>query len=766
MSSDCVAQIEKCLRPPRDFATALAMLRTLDWNSLENDERARIADAVEVSLTAASGPLFMLSLSAKIQAELAVSAKGLMLGVDRSTYGSLQPDQVVRALSIGQNSSLSRLLRKIYDFRRLKKEHWREIFLTAHLDFLPKEARPFLENKDGEGFTHDEVRVLAQKCPALIDLLDAHEVLDLLLEKDLPSSAAKAAIVRLGKCGSSWSDFSLKQLKALLKIAPEFRTKIAWQKWPFADVAELMRTNRVFEEEFPYRRRFFCWKYAKGLAVMTVLFAALMGWTAKNIHDASVRDRYCELLNAHVSKIWDFDQKRDYEALKAYWQDLSADLQSVISPDLFVKKARKGLATWESNGKELKERVSWLHKIEKAGWGTIPSGSVDSSLVQAADLARMVGGDAPSEVVRLRKSYSDYCAAEAEKTLVRDWRARLDAMRTNVCQVVTVRELETLREKVSGCPDKPVLEKQKSDVLVALEKRMDVLEVLSVSNAVCSVASELKGMKAIDDFAGVANRFAAIGKMPGFEKYAATSARTEYAELADDVKLLRTVQSAYVGDMKRAEKIVGQTKSSLLMEDGRVVCSNLVAECASFAVATTNRPAWSMAFKRLKDQVDAVVAKDARCRGLIAKLNATRSYSEYLEVRRALLSEFGGTEQLSMFKDMYVIPAEQLVKEYEKKTPWYIANERYRCHFVGVIRLNPDNPASVYVDVAKNDISENADLYCFALSQNGKATPFRFFYQSGIGRYYKAFDESFDYSCWQGAPLFVRTDQYEGRTKQ
>ncbi len=765
MSSDCVAQIEKCLKPPRDFSTALALLRTLDWNSLTAEERIRIADAVEASLTAASGPLFMLSLSAKIQAELAVSAKGLLSGVDRSAYRSLSPDRVVRVLSSGRNPDLSRLLRQIYDFRRLTKEHWREIFLTVHLDFLPEDAKPFFENKDGKGFTHDEVRELAQRCPVLIDLLDAHEVLDLLLTKGLPSSTVKAAIVRLGKCGSSWSGFSLKQLKTLLKIAPEFRTKIAWQKWPFADVAELMRANRVFEEEFPYRRRFFCWKYAKGLAVMAVLFAALAGWTAKNVHEASVRDRYCEMLNAHVSKIRDFDQKRDYEALKAYWQGLSADLQRVISPDLFVKKARKDLATWVRNGKELKERVSWLHKIEKAGWGTIPSGSVDSSLAQSADLARMVGGDIPSEVARLRKSYSDYCAAEAEKILIRDWRARLDAMRTNACQVVTVRELETLREKVSGCPDKPVLEKQKSDVLVALEKRMGVLEVLSVSNAVISVAGELKGMKAIDDFDGVTNRFAAIGKMPGFEKYSGTPARSEYDALEGDVKLLRTVQSAYVGDLKRAEEIVGQTKTSLLMEDGRAVCSNLVAECASFAVSTANWPAWSMAFKRLKEQVDAVVAKDARCRGLIAKLNASRDYSEYLEARKTLLAEFGGLKQFRAFKNVYAVSPEQLAKEYEMKTSWYRSNERYRFHFVGVIRLNLDNPASVYVDVAKSEISANANLYCFALSQNEKTTPFRFFYQSGIGRYYKAFDESFDYSCWQGAPLFVRTDQYKGRER-
>lgn len=84
----------------------------------------------------------------------------------------IKPDTAVALLISGRAESLW----KTYDFSRLGKNHWRELFLHTNPDKLPEAGRPFIENKDGKGFSDDELLTMAQKCHALINFLNPNKV--------------------------------------------------------------------------------------------------------------------------------------------------------------------------------------------------------------------------------------------------------------------------------------------------------------------------------------------------------------------------------------------------------------------------------------------------------------------------------------------------------------------------------------------------------------------------------------------------------------
>lgn len=84
----------------------------------------------------------------------------------------LGPDTAVALLISGHADSLW----KEYDFSRLTKNHWRELFLHTNPDELPPACKPFVENKDGIGFSSDELLNMARSCHALINSLDPEKV--------------------------------------------------------------------------------------------------------------------------------------------------------------------------------------------------------------------------------------------------------------------------------------------------------------------------------------------------------------------------------------------------------------------------------------------------------------------------------------------------------------------------------------------------------------------------------------------------------------
>ena len=84
----------------------------------------------------------------------------------------MSPDVAVSLLISGRADALW----KSYDLSTLTKGHWRRLLSHANLGFLPEACRPFVENKDGRGFTDAELLELARKCPQLTDFLNPDKV--------------------------------------------------------------------------------------------------------------------------------------------------------------------------------------------------------------------------------------------------------------------------------------------------------------------------------------------------------------------------------------------------------------------------------------------------------------------------------------------------------------------------------------------------------------------------------------------------------------
>lgn len=92
--------------------------------------------------------------------------------IDCIPSSRIGPDSAVALLISGHGD----LLWKTYDFSRLKKDHWRELFMHTNPQELPAASKPFIENKDGNGFTSDELINMARSCHALINSLDPNTV--------------------------------------------------------------------------------------------------------------------------------------------------------------------------------------------------------------------------------------------------------------------------------------------------------------------------------------------------------------------------------------------------------------------------------------------------------------------------------------------------------------------------------------------------------------------------------------------------------------
>ena len=680
-----------------------------------------------------------------------------ILGVDMRYVRYLSLDVVSRErimdLLIAGNDDVWRR----FDFGRLEREELLKVlWQTDYSGEWPKSLVACLASK-GNPLSFEDVCELCRKYPDhVVAAISVDWICDVPLAafedfvKVATASSKGLAALRERFASDVELGNVLPQEKrlTLLKIEPSLRDVYSWRDWPLAKVHELIESNDLFRQEFTRPIAYFFWRYAKQVAVLAAVFVALVGLTVKEMRDAAAHDRHCRMLNSCVQRVLELDQKRDYETLRTYWANLSAGIQSEIEPDLFVRKARRNQITWEENREKLEAPMAQLHALEASGWGTCPKKDVDALLQGTSILARLVGEESRAEVERLKDRYAAYCSEEAEKKTIQDWGVKLAEIQERAGRGIAVAELEVLKREALGCPSKAALEKQKSEVLVQINERIEAFQIVAISNEVRSVAATLRAMKSIDDFSGITNRFEAIARMPRFEKFFETPSMSEYDALADDVRSLCMMQDVLLRDRQQVAAFVEKARTSLLLRDDRTICSNVVSECTAVVSATNAWPVWVTAFKEMKDKVDVVVARDDCCRGLIAKLNATRDYAAYLSVRNVLLAEFGELRQLAPFKSLPIVPAEHV-----------------RLRFAGVIRLDPDSVSVVYVDVDNDKLASPADLYCYAVSESGELAPFCFFQLDG-SKVYMTLDKNFDYTCWQGAPLFVSEAQYLGRRRR
>lgn len=92
---------------------------------------------------------------------------------------------------------------RTYDLSQFEKNHWRGLLKHCNLSVLPKECEKFLENADGQGFSHDELLELSESCPAVIEWLNPLEV---------PFDVAYR-LYKTGNANSLWKRYPFQDLK-------------------------------------------------------------------------------------------------------------------------------------------------------------------------------------------------------------------------------------------------------------------------------------------------------------------------------------------------------------------------------------------------------------------------------------------------------------------------------------------------------------------------------------------------------------------------
>lgn len=151
----------------------------------------------------------------------------------------ITPNVAVALLISGRSESLWRT----YNFARLNKSHWRELFLHTNPIALPKECEPFIENKDGSGFNPDELLVMAKKCHALINLLNPDKV----------PFADAYELYLTGRADLLWNKFPFGSLdksewrkilsNPAIKIPPEFADVAKSGRFKIEELCELSVKN-------------------------------------------------------------------------------------------------------------------------------------------------------------------------------------------------------------------------------------------------------------------------------------------------------------------------------------------------------------------------------------------------------------------------------------------------------------------------------------------------------------------------------------------
>lgn len=314
------------------IADALTAVRDIDIDAVTDAESRDLIAAIVKYISEPNGPLFLLSLPPRLQAEIRLNASFDLPGIDANSYLKATPRQVIRRLirsernngtcidasvdsllfanysfakftrgdwklyfdtcktpipqaknflvkdeSAGgfsdsevtdillRNHSLvscmpmeritpnvavallisgrSESLWRTYNFARLNKSHWRELFLHTNPIALPKECEPFIENKDGAGFDSDELLAMAKKCHALINLLNPDKV----------PFADAYELYLTGRADLLWNKFPFGSLdksewrkilsNPAIKIPPEFADVAKSGRFKIEELCELSVKN-------------------------------------------------------------------------------------------------------------------------------------------------------------------------------------------------------------------------------------------------------------------------------------------------------------------------------------------------------------------------------------------------------------------------------------------------------------------------------------------------------------------------------------------
>ena len=97
-ASECVEGIIRNLGTPQGFSAAQSALQKLDLESISDDKRQKLINAIRAASTMRGGPLLVLSLPPSIHAEITLFSTHKVLGIDRTAFKRATPNQIDREL--------------------------------------------------------------------------------------------------------------------------------------------------------------------------------------------------------------------------------------------------------------------------------------------------------------------------------------------------------------------------------------------------------------------------------------------------------------------------------------------------------------------------------------------------------------------------------------------------------------------------------------------------------------------------------------------
>lgn len=584
----------------------------------------------------------------------------------------------------------------------------------------------------------------------------------------------KALKSRLDSNEKSWKRLPVEKLKRLLVTAPEVRSRIEWQKWPFRDIDELVAQKKVFEEELPRPIRFFFWKHFKSLVAMGALTAAAVVAVLVQNQELAREDEQRQRLNAIVRNVTSLDGNRNYQRLGEFWDSLAVEDKTVIERDLLVKRARGNLASWRVDCKSIESGMLRLRRLSQNGWGSVSEDSV-AALIKELEACHISHYAEASEFHRLKSEHSEYRKREAERKRIGGLREKLSEISDGISGCEEIDRLTSWKLSVSMMAKEPELANAAEEVGERLRERIEAVqaridaeriakEVSAISNAVISVSAEMKATSALKDFDSWVKEFNAISEMPGFDGYREMPCYVNYEILADDYRLFASLKDKTVANFAEARRLDEKFKSEFMTVDAGTECSNVVASCELVLSSAKSKswPALAEASQRVVDLVDKINARDKRCWSLIDKLNEATDYASYLSANKKLVRDFGQFSQLRHMCGLCNLEPEDLKRSYKIMDQYTWGREKtYRYHYVGLVSLKPHDPTKTAIDVRPNTTTYSADLYALRKTPSGDISATKFVRQQGQGKFYKV--TGVDDSGAQGMPLFVRSEHYTGK---
>lgn len=666
-----------------------------------------------------------------------------------------------------------------YDFTRFNgKQLCQLLKKTGRTSDWPDSLRNCFKSP-GQSLNHGDLLEIALENPSVvIELLSTDwastmeddqfgKLMAVCVRKD---SGCQAILSRLRSASESWKDLGIEKLKQLLIALPEARKYVEWQSWPFVTIASLIDANTVFADSNPHPIRFFFWKHARSLAAMAALTVAAFCLIIHQNSYLAAKEKQRNHWNAIVNNIRTLDANRSFEELAASLPKISSEDMSVISNDVFVQNAQRHLLLWEDGKASATRSVDRIRKIRDGNWERANASEL-TNLFSAVEANEYASRSLLDECAKLKNAWQCHLEEIARRKQCDDLRNALENYKVRMTSMSKIAELEQVCKKADESKPFAELAGLASRVRAMAVEKMEAIRKVEIEKSLVTVSNGVEqifmtirspgGFKAVAEFPV---KRKALQEEVGHGQYCEQHPG-RFEELIASMDQYAAMKADVEEKKKEADALAEQFKREFMTVEAGTICSNLIIACDAGVVKANRLGGWAdpiEAYNAVKKTVDGIQARDLRCWNLVDQLNGATTYEEYLLAKNALVKEYGTLTQLKHLANhgkLSVADAARYFK-FPRRSYWG-GDDKYRYHFVGVIRLAPEDTQSVCINVNnKAKVTNRADLYTLTPGRNSTVASEKLIQQSD-NKYYRV--DGVNYTGCQGAPLFVRSEHFTGK---